>query len=122
MHGATETANDSTYLLEDDAFADSFRVVRTETRVVIVNGPTEQSLSELRPGLIDTDDPPETTPDPTSTADSTSLVDGSRDDATSGTDSDDASPTTPDSGQRGLGLLVGLLALVGVTLALARRR
>lgn len=40
-----------TYVVDEGPFADAFRVVRNDTRVTIVNGPTVEALAELRPSL-----------------------------------------------------------------------
>lgn len=56
---ATQTGN-QTWVVENGRFADAFRVVLQGKRVVIVNGPTVETLDALRPGL--TGRQPETTP------------------------------------------------------------
>lgn len=49
-HDARSLGN-GTYVVEDGPFEDAFRVVRNDTQVTIVNGPTVEALAELRPGL-----------------------------------------------------------------------
>ncbi|KAB1187279.1 MULTISPECIES: Hvo_1808 family surface protein [Haloferax] len=49
-NGATQQA-DGIYVIEQGAFNDAFRVVRTGDRVVIVNGPTPADVNEIRPSL-----------------------------------------------------------------------
>jgi hypothetical protein len=83
-----------THLVSEGPFADAFRVVRNGSRVTIVNGPTIDALAALRPGLSAADDRV-TSP-----------------------------PTTSGAFGTGLGVTVGVLAILGVVLALltARRR
>ena len=47
---ATQRA-DGIYVIEEGAFNDAFRVVRTGDRVVIVNGPEPADVDEIRPSL-----------------------------------------------------------------------
>lgn len=43
--------NGSVYVVEDGEFADAFRVTQNGSRVVIVNGPDESSLADIRPQM-----------------------------------------------------------------------
>ena len=52
-----ERHNDS-WVIPEGQYADAFRVVRSGTRVVVVNGPDPEAVRDIRPLLVADDDPP----------------------------------------------------------------
>ncbi|SDZ97108.1 hypothetical protein SAMN04488065_1487 [Haloplanus vescus] len=101
-HDAT-SEGENTYVIEDGEFADAFRIDRQGTRVTIVNAPTTEGLSDVRPrSQSDTGD-------------------------TSGGDESTATATETDStgleapGFGALPALVGLLIAVGLAVVVRRR-
>jgi hypothetical protein len=68
-NGANRQA-DSMYVIEEGPFADAFRVTHSGDTVTIVNGPTVDSLAEIRPRSIaeTTAPPPSITATPSATA------------------------------------------------------
>jgi len=58
----TRRVNDTTYVVESGPYADAFRVVRSGDRVTIVNAPTTEGLSEIRPGIDGTGPPAASSP------------------------------------------------------------
>ncbi len=108
-HDAERRA-DGIRVIPDGPFADAFRIVRTGTRVVVVNGPTPEAVDDLRPGLADG----------TARAAAGSSADG----GTAGVDEDRDAPAGPsDVVAPGLGPLAVLAALAALAAAaLVRRR
>lgn len=99
---ATQTGN-QTWVVENGRFADAFRVVLQGKRVVIVNGPTVETLDALRPGL--TGRQPETTPSQSRTTPRTTP-----------TQTQTTTTTVP-----GFGVLVAIIGLA-IALVVAHRR
>ena len=52
-HGGTAVGPTTWRIPEGNGYADAFRVVRDGTRVVVVNGPTEKSLTAIAPDVPD---------------------------------------------------------------------
>ncbi|WP_299335697.1 Hvo_1808 family surface protein [Haloplanus sp.] len=121
--GATQ--QNGLYVIPDGEFEDAFRIDRDGTRVTIVNGPTPEAVSDIRPPTDGSSAADELDGDGADGADSTdgtdSTDDGEGDD--SGTGSDDGG----DGGSTGLeapgfGALTAVIALVAAALVALRRR
>jgi hypothetical protein len=108
--------SDDTWVLEEGPFADAFRVVRTDRTVVVVNGPTEASLANIRATEQSE------TPAPTATA-REGETDGptvTRGTGATGTATGPTTATTPAVGVPGA--LVGLVVALVVVRHRRRRR
>ena len=114
-----QSQGDNTYVVPSGEFADAFRIDRQGTRVTIVNAPTAEDLSDVRPA-----------PEGSSGDGSSSDGDGASGDGAAATsDGSDAGTTSDDeSGSTGLeapgfGPLTAILALIAAValVAVARR-
>jgi hypothetical protein len=116
------------YVVANGPFADAFRVVRNGTRVTVVNGPTPDDVAAIRPGLREPEPTPTPTPTPTPAAvddPGTETPVGDTETPTATPDPETSTPTpSPGTTSRapGFGALLALLALLGVVVAVVRRR
>ena len=106
-----------TWVIDAGPFADAFRVERVGTRVTIVNAPTVEHLTDIRPSIPDVDTTPTTitTAGPSTVAEPGSPMDPED------TPSDDGQLTTAPS-QPGFGPLAAIAGLVGWWAIRSRRR
>jgi PGF-CTERM protein len=125
----------STWVIESGRFADAFRVVQDDKTVTIVNGPTVESLGNIRPGSTDDVDEGTTavttgnatstgaSDDPTTTApsDESTSTEAPDDPATA---DDEITSTGGDSGSTpGFGAVAAVLGLIAaVAVTMVRRR
>ncbi|MFB6196118.1 MAG: Hvo_1808 family surface protein [Haloplanus sp.] len=102
-HDATRT--NGTYVIPDGEFADAFRIDRDGTRVTIVNGPTPEAVSQIRPPGAATD----------------TGGDGNAAGTTAAAGGDGGSGSTG-LGAPGFGPLTAVIAVIAAFGVLARRR
>jgi len=109
--GVPEVDGEGVYVVPDGEFEDAFRIDRDGTRVTIVNGPTTDAVSNIRPP-----------------ADSAGAGDGSAGDGSAGDDSADGDAGTDEGTDStgleapGFGALTAVIAFVAAALVALRRR
>ena len=112
--GVSEVDGEGVYVVPDGEFEDAFRIDRDGTRVTIVNGPTTDAMSDIRPP-----------------ADSSGAGDGGDGDAGAGGDAgdgDDGGAGTDEGTDStgleapGFGALTAVIALIAAALVALRRR
>jgi len=110
-----QSQGDNTYVVPSGEFADAFRIDRQGTTVTIVNAPTAEDLSDVRPAPADGDD------GANSGDGSAATSDGSGTGTTAAADGDESGSTGLEA--PGFGPLTAVLALIAAValVAVARR-